>query len=351
MTPLWDGMIWDEKSGLLAVRGDGGFDLLGRNHRLLAADEAARALAAIHVVEEQGVEDLVRRTARAGQVAYLRVVDRELGDLARQIPFDVEALVPPEGGVAREQKRQAHQEGEAQVRRALFEGDDPDAPGLVDQVEEGPDVLAQDVAPDAVVDHFDATTEFPPAVAETGTDMRVQGADDLGEGHGADQLLARLALAPGYAVDEHEVRVEERQVVDRLDGWDVRPHVAQEDVRVDLGPVGVEDAEALALPLLVGVEVHRGSKPGFGVLVAAHHLAGRGYPLEPVDDVDVVRQDEDARLALAEVPSPGPEIDVGNGVALDHRVDNLVDGLNGENLALVLGLLEQTEGVRIDHPA
>ena len=95
--------------------------------------------------------------------------------------------------------------------------------------------------------------------------------------------------------------------------------------------------------------MHDGSEVGL-VLAALENLAGRRDPLQAVDDVDIVR-DEEPIPVITVVSSPRSELDVRDGLAGYDGLDQVVQGGERHHSALVVAHLEQVERVRIQNSA
>jgi hypothetical protein len=301
------------------------------------------------VLHHQHVEDVARRTGRRSEVDDLGVVDRELRDLLLERGLDEETVTLPEVGVLAEHTSEHHQEGRAHVGGALLEGDPLDAPTLVHQVEERFDVVTHDVLADVGHDLVD-TCRQPIAVAVQGrSEVGVQLADDLEVGHGRDHLVTHHALVPAHTAGQHEAVVG-RQPVQHRHGLHVMLQVSQQDVRAELQAVLVEDAEALALPLLGGVEVDGRTEVRPLRCTALHEVDPRADALESIHDEDGVLEVEHT-LALDDALSAHAELDVRGTGAVLVRLDQVVDPGQGQDLALVGRRLEVRERVRVDHAA
>ncbi len=312
--------------------------------------EPAGPPAGVDVLDEVPVERVRRHAARGRQSHQLRVVDRELGELVDDALVDDELVAVPEVDVVAEHLGEGDQERCLQERSSLAVGHPADAPGLVDDVEEEPDVLDERGPTDVVHDLLQAVGQLDHVGARTGAGVTVEPPDHLDEGRRGEQVVATAhLLLPADLVREDE-GLAAGELVERVHRRHGHPLVAQGHVAGEAGLTDVEVLEALALPLLVRPEVDDRSQVGdhLAGLVEQHLLCGRD-PLQAVHDVDGVLQVEAAADLTAPLASHA-EVDVRHSAA-HQRLLELADLLLGEDLALVVVDLEEAKAVRIDDTA
>ncbi len=129
------------------------------------------SLAAVEVLDHELVEQLLRLTTRTGQLLHGWIVDRKALKLPGKSCFNEQFLVilAPERQVIREHPRQTREEGVTDVVRTLGEGYGSQTETLIQQLEVGADVAAEDVAAHSIHNLLDARRQFKDAVTQAGT--------------------------------------------------------------------------------------------------------------------------------------------------------------------------------------
>lgn len=315
----------------------------------LARLEAAAPLAAVDVVRQQRVENLPRLAAGAGEARHLRILHREECDLAHEGRFDeeVELLRPlPEVQVVGEEPSQAHQERGAQLRGTLLVHHAADAPALVDDLEEAPDVGTEAVPPDALTDGVDTARELVVLVPAAGAEMRVQLPDRLQEPQRRDQLITLHALPPAHPPAEHESALT-RQIDEVGDCRELVLEIPQQHVGGHLGPARVENAEAVTLPRLGGREVHHRTQVRRVSAVDPEQMQRGRNPLQSVHDEDGILQEDQSVLLRVVLPAHA-QLDVRDASAVAERLDDLAETRQRRHLPLVRSDLEVLERPRVE---
>ena len=302
------------------------------------------------MIDEQVRQLLAALTARAAQCSHRRVVQLEARQLPDRLLVDDELRSVPEDRAVREHPGQRQQErdlelvGHVLVRHVL------DTVGLVDDLEEQPDVAEERVPPGVLQDLLQAVGELLAVAASTGADVAVQHSDRLGEGGGRDELAPLHRLLPGDSSvhDEGVLALDGRQVVEHLHDLDVVAHVPQRHVAVQLGLADVQHVEPPALPVEVGVQVNGDTDPGPHLgLVLDQADAGRDT-LQTVDDERLLLQVEHVVTCDDVVLAPShADLDVRN-TPRTERLHELADLGLAELFALVVVHLEKLQRLGVD---
>lgn len=300
------------------------------------------------MLDEQLVEDLAGRPARGRQTHDLRVVDGERLQLPDVGGLQLQLFSVPEQRVVREHPSQLHQKRALEVGRPAPNGDTLDAVALVEDLEEGPNVLGEPTHADVLGDLVEAGDQLEHGVGPARARVAVQHGRDLDEGDGADQVAPAHVLRPGDLVVHHPGAVHAQRMQLPDGRADLAP-VAQGDVAAQLGLRQVELVEEVALHLVRGAEVDLDAQLGHGRFVGGHPTDRTGDALQPVDDVDGVLEVDEA-TPFEVVLATHAENDVRHTVTLE-ALDDLTDLGGAEDLTLVVIHLQQPEGAGVDDSA
>lgn len=307
------------------------------------------ALAGVDVVNHHLRQDVPGLARGAGEPDDLGILQRERAELLDDRLADDQALALPEVLVFHENVSEGPQKGRPHAGGAGLEGPLTDFKGLVDGVEERPDVALE---PAALHGGVGLVQRVDQLVKDGGPPRTEPGVDEPGrleEQRGRHQLRADHPLRPAHAPEQDRGALFHREVVEGADGRALVAHVAEQDVGRQLGAVEVERLEALALPRLRGVEVDDAAEPRVGRALVTDDLAG-GDPLEAVDDVGRILEQDAAVGQGLKVAAAHAQLDIGQGFAGDEDLGQLVDLAFGQDLALVVGDAQVVEGRRVDHP-
>ncbi len=155
---------------------------------------------------------------------------------------------------------QSHQEGHPEIDRGFLVGDPLDAPALVHQVEEGPDIVPEDPRADLVHDPLKTNCQIRDLIGTTRSDVTHKRSGRLQQGHSSQELASRHPLTPADPVFEDECPVV-TEAPKCLEGSIVMTHVTRQDIRGQPGPQQVENPEPVSLPGLIRPEVDSGTQP------------------------------------------------------------------------------------------
>jgi len=317
---------------------------------VIARGEPTGAPAAVDVLHHVGVEQLASRTCRRRQLDDRWITVGEQPQLLDHVRVNGKPVALPELEVVTKHPSQHFEEGSAHVHGALLELDVANPPHLVDRAEENLDVLTHDGVGDLLTDLLKSGNQLADDDAPARSQVGVKPTDDLEHGRGSDQLLPLLALLPGDPPGEHECPPVVAEPVNQLHKGVVVPPVTEDDVRRELGPLHVEDPEALALPFLGRTDVDHRPYTGLNRVIAGELELARFNPLLAIDDVDRVVEHDVSGFDLAVVITAHAELDVGNCPNVE-RLDKLHDGRERCHLPLVFSHLESQEGGWLDDSA
>ena len=145
--------------------------------------ESLSRATAVDVPEHELVEKIAALTTRTGEIRDRRVEDIEPGQLFLPgCPDEQPSLVRPELRVTREEAREHLQEGDAHMHGTFRKGDTPDTPTLIDDFEEGAEILPHDARSYPFQGDIQRSSEITPFTALAWAETVMQEAENLGDG-------------------------------------------------------------------------------------------------------------------------------------------------------------------------
>ena len=299
------------------------------------------------MVNHQGVQNIPRLAIGSRQVHDRWIVHREGGNLLLESRLDKEPVLAPEDIVVVEHPRQTHEETLLGMG-CPSELDVSDVPRIVDELEEGLDVVTHGGAPNNLHQGIHRSHTTVDVRRLDGTEVTMHPSHTLGVGRGRNQFTRLATLSPADPV-VHDERPILGQLQQHGNHLVVDGHVVNQDVGADAGPLLIQDVELLPLPSIAGAEVHRRTEVRHVPLL--HRPLGSGDPLEAIDDVDLIPQNVGRLIEIQRIALPThTEHNVGHGRPLNEGIDKLVGTSTRKGLTLIVCDHQARERAGVNDP-
>ncbi len=304
----------------------------------------------VDVLDEHELHRVERLAGAGTGVHDGRIGRREVLQLLDRRRIHHQPVVTPEHLVIAEHLGERQHESRLEVDRTLAVHHTLDPPRRIDDAEELADVRQELDLAHVLGDLVHVARQLHDVTRPGGANVRVQHADHLDEGGGRDKLTTTDVLLPAHPPLEDEVlaTTADAHVVERSDGRVVVVQVAQRDVRAQLDTGQVENLETLPFPLLGLAEVDQDTDVELRIGRGGTQLLSRGDPLQAIHDEDGVQQAERPLAVVSELLASHAEFDVRHR-ALAQRGHQLADLHRADDLALVVGDLQEVDRPTVDH--
>lgn len=298
------------------------------------------------MLDQHAEEQVTRHAVTASKATNRRVRHGETLETLEVLLGHNEPVSLPVVQVLPKELCQGKQEGLLDMNGRLLVGDHADPPADIEHIEEGPDVVLEDVSPSVLEDLLQTRREIEGTVAEPGTDVSVETTNDLVERDRTHQLANTGTLGPGDLLPHDELPIGRCQRVQDVRDLQLVTEVAKRDVRAELRLTDVESIEPVAFPVFGRAEVDGGADTRLSGTITFHQLSRSGDALETVDDVHGIDQVERVTTFL-KVLTTHAELDVRNALALEST-DQVVDLLLRDDLTLIFVNAKPPQTVRVD---